>query len=123
MTWSEQKAVAGVVLVGVLFLQVSAWDERDLAQLREEGGAPRRAACATWSRHSNYREALKSDFHCRAPVVGERLVMQVANAKDAGRGFRCEYFAHRKGEGDMKTTTWSRSPELVVSTREVGGAK
>jgi hypothetical protein len=123
MTWSEQKAVAGVVLVGILFLQASAWDERDLAQLREEAAGAQESGVRYLVEHSNYREALKSDYHCRPPVVGERLVMQVANAKEAGRGFRCEYFAHRKGAGDMKTTTWSRSPELVVSTREVGGAK
>jgi hypothetical protein len=61
MTWSQQPRLA-VVLVGVLYLQVSAWDERDLAELRERAARAKANAVRYVVEQSGYRAPLQATF-------------------------------------------------------------
>src|SRR5258706_16463983 len=93
MTWSQQRSFLAVVLVLVAGVQLSAWDERDFAEMRAEALVRAERAKADAVRYvveeSGYRHPTASDFHCRAPVKGERLVMQHVNPREPGRGYRC----------------------------------
>ena len=113
MSWSQQKAFAGVVLVGILYLQVSAWDEADFARLREDAARAKADGVRYLVEQSGHRDAYASAFHCRAPRKGERLAMQHADARDPGKGYRCTYWMLPTRNGQPLTVTWSRSPEVV----------
>jgi hypothetical protein len=114
MTWGQQKAFFGVIVVAIAYLQVSAWDEKDLAELREDAERAKANAVRYLIEESGYRNVSASAFHCRAPLKDERLVMQHANPRDPGKGYRCTYWliAQRQDKG-YATVTWSRSPEIV----------
>lgn len=113
MSWSQQKAFAGVVLVGILYLQVSAWDEADLRELRAQAERAKADGVRYLVEKSGYRDAFVNGFHCRAPRKGERLVMQHADPRDPGKGYRCTYWMLPTRNGQPLTVTWSRSPEVV----------
>lgn len=113
MSLPRQWQIAGVIFVGVLFLQVSAWDEKDRAELRAKAEEARANGVRYLVEHSGYRTPyLATPFHCRAPLADERLVMQLADARDPGKGYRCTYWM-RGLDRNVATVTWSRSPDVV----------
>ena len=114
-----------VVFFTVAFIAMSKWDEEDFARMRAEAvNAPTHAvhAVATVKQdflryaveESNHREYFASDFHCRAPLKGERLEMQHASPRDPGKGYRCLYRIVQQPPGvtPVANVTWSRSPEV-----------
>ena len=119
MTWSEQKAFFAVIIVAILFGQVSAWDEKDFAELREEARQARTNAVRYLVEESGERGVYASDFHCRAPLHGERLVMQHANPRDPGKGYRCTYWITSfRAQDHYAQVTWSRSPDVIKALPE-----
>lgn len=120
MTWRNQKIFAGALFLAIAWLQLSAWDEKDLAELRAKAERARADGVRYLVEQSQYRDAYVSEFHCRAPRKGEQLVMQHADPRDPGKGYRCTTrLLGWRNEG-VATVTWSRSPEVV---REFGAAR
>jgi hypothetical protein len=114
MTWSQQRSFLAIILVAVMGLQMSAWDERDFADMRARAERAKANAVRYVVEESGYRAPTASDFHCRAPLKGERLVMQHANPREPGKGYRCTYYRNdRPLDSNVATVTWSRSPEVV----------
>lgn len=117
MSWRNQKLFALLALIAVLYLQASAWDDRDLANLRAEAEAAKADGVRYLVEQSGYRPvAYASAFHCRAPVKGERLTMQHANPREPGKGYRCTYWLTTHPAEQVATVTWSRSPDLQPTT-------
>lgn len=112
MSWERQKVFTLIVLLGAIWVAMSAWDERDFAELRAEAQRAKADGVRYLVEESGYRPAAyESAFHCHAPRKGERLVMQFASPRDPGKGYRCTYWLVASGD---TTVTWSRSPELTA---------
>lgn len=111
MSWGRQKVFAVLVLLGAIWVVMSGWDEKDFAQLRAEARQAKADGVRYLVEESGYRPvAYASAFHCRAPLKGERLVMQHASERDPGKGYRCTYWLGKTGD---TTVIWSRSPRLA----------
>lgn len=113
--------ILACAFLAVAWLAVSKWDQEALEEMAE--AAPERTAAYLAGvkqqalmyavEEAGHREYFASGLHCRAPVRGERLVMQHASPRDPGAGYRCVYWM----VGDERpavTATWSRSPEVVM---------
>jgi hypothetical protein len=112
--WPRQLQIAGLIFVAVLFVQASAWDEKDFALLSAEAAQARANAARYLVEHSGYQDVAykATPFNCRAPLPDERLVMQLANPRDPGKGYRCTYWLAGL-DRNRATVTWSRSPDVV----------
>ncbi len=106
---NENVFVIAIFVVLALAL-VSRWDEEDLASLQA-------TAAKIAVENSLRREYFASDFHCRAPRKGERLLMQHAALGEPGKGYRCTYVILSPLEPGPRraTITWSRSPDVVLN--------
>jgi hypothetical protein len=109
---SRELQIVGAVFVCVLIVQMPVWDEEERSQFRAEADHAHENAVRYLVERSGYRDVYASAFHCRAPLEDERLVMQLANPRDPGKGYRCTYWM--KGlDQSQATVTWSRSPDVV----------
>lgn len=115
-SWSTQLQLFGLLVVAVIWVQLSAWDEKDYEQLRAEAEHAKADGVRYLVERSGYAPvAWTSDFHCRTPRKGERLVMQLANPRDPGKGFRCTYWLPPTVDLPSRAeVTWSRSPGVVM---------
>lgn len=113
---SHPKLFAAVCVLFTLGITVSAWDERDLAELRRESEA-RKENVARWlveqTGQTGFYDAVK---HCRVPGKGEQLVMQLAAPGEPGSGYRCTYWL-RGARGLLMgaEVEYSRSPEVRLA--------
>lgn len=108
--FSRQLQVFALLMVAVIWVQVSAWDEKDFAALQHEAEIAKANGVRYLVEHSGYRDPWVSDFHCRVPLRGERLVMQLATPSDPGRGYRCTYWiTEARDAAGHARVTWSRS--------------
>ncbi len=105
-----------LVFLGYAFIQVQEWDEADREALRQEAARVQDGAFRALAENTTYREYLKSDKHCRAPVVGERLTMEIAGPGDPGKGYRCTYVSRLH---PMRGVEYSRTPGLMIVSRRV----
>lgn len=111
--------------LAVAYLAVSKWDQDAIDEMTAAAAkSPERAARYVTHlkeqalmyavENAGHREYFASTLHCRAPIRGERLVMQHAAPHDPGRGYRCLYILTSPAAKREVTLTWSRSPELEV---------
>lgn len=113
---------AAVLIVATLGLMASAWDERDLAELRAEATAAKEGLARLAVEHSGYTHFYNVAAHCRVPGKDERLEMVLAGPGEPGSGYRCMYWKRSIPGFRMRATaTWSRSPELRLGHAVVGG--
>jgi hypothetical protein len=99
-----------VALVGLSYL-----DEPAMERIEAETAAARERAIRIAVEDSNMRVYFRSDMHCRVPVKGERLDMQLADTKDPGQGYRCTYYSKIKGWGGVvRHVEFSRSPAVKL---------
>lgn len=125
MSWPAWCSALGAIFVAVLFVQVSSWDDEDFARMRAQAEQVKQSGVRYVVEKSGYRDAAyASAFHCRAPVHGERLVMQLASEREPGRGYRCVYWvSDRGGDRPRANVTWSRAPELSMQISSSGGTQ
>lgn len=112
---SNGKLFAAVLFVVTVGLMLSAWDEKDFAELRAEAQAAKENLARIAVEQSGYTHFYNAGAHCRAPGKDERLEMTLARPGEPGKGYRCVYWQRdMPGFGMRKWVTWSRSPGTVL---------
>lgn len=116
--FSRQKLFAAAVILLTLWVTVSAWDEKDLAE-RHRAFEDRKENAARWlveqTGQTGFYDAVK---HCRVPGKGERLVMQLAGPDEPGNGYRCAYWMRgTRGLVMGAEVEYSRSPDVKLVGR------
>lgn len=110
---SNGRLFGAVLIVATLALAASAWDEKELAELRAKATAAKESAARFAVEHSGYTHFYNAAEHCRAPGKNERLEMALARPNEPGNGYRCVYWERAlPGIGMRATGTYSRSPDV-----------
>jgi hypothetical protein len=115
---SNGRLFAAVLMVATLALMASAWDDKELAELRAEATAWKEGLARYAVEQSGYTHFYNVAEHCRVPGKGERLEMVLADPRDPGKGYRCVYWQRSMPGYRMRATvTWSRSPGMREERR------
>ena len=123
----RHSAILAVAFLAGAYLLVSKWDQDAAEELAAEAArTPARTAAYLGDlkqralmyavEEAGHREYFASALHCRAPIRGERLVMQHAAPRDPGRGYRCVYWI-TSPVLERESVTWSRNPELELTAK------